>query len=139
MRTRLLALCVVLVGGGGLVGVAGAAVPGGKKPPVELEGKVNDKGTKTAKKNKITIEVDDFYFEPTYIAAKPGKTVKVKLEVEGNAPHTFTTEDGSVDEDLSSGDEVTVKVKMPASGDPVPFYCDIHKNQGMRGAFFVKG
>jgi plastocyanin len=122
----------------GLVGAAGATAPRGKQPPVELEGEVNDEGTKTAKRKKITIEVDDFTFGPTFIKAKAGKTVKVKLEVGGSAPHTFTTEDGSVDESLASGDELTVKVKIPASGEPVPFFCSIHEQQGMKGSFFTK-
>src|SRR5712692_8373425 len=76
----------VLAGG---VSLALGNLPG-KKPPVRLEGKVNNKGSKTVKHGKIEIEADDFYFKPTFIKAKPGTTVTVELKNEGKAQHTFT-------------------------------------------------
>lgn len=135
---KLLAIGMVLGVTLGLVTAASASAPVKKKPPVKLDGKVTNKGTKTAKGDKITIAVDDFYFKATFVKAKPGTTVKVTLNVKGSAPHTFTAEDGSFDEDLSSGDEVTVDVAIPDSGDPVAFFCNFHGDQGMKGAFFTK-
>lgn len=135
---KLLAIGMALGVTLGLVTAASASVPVKKKPPVKLDGKVTNKGTKTVKDDKITIEVEDFFYKATFLKAKPGTTVTVTLDVKGSAPHTFTAEDGSFDEDLSSGDEVTVEVAIPDSGDPVAFFCNFHGDQGMKGAFFTK-
>jgi len=126
----------------GLVAAATLAFPvtawaaGGGKPPVKLEGKVNDEGTKTAKNNKLDVEQDDFYFKPTYIKAKKG-TLTVELENEGNAPHTFTIDSLDIDKEVQPGKKATVKVKVPSSS-AVAFYCRFHKGQGMQGAIFTK-
>ena len=53
------------------------------KAPVQLSGKFNNKGTKTARNDKIAIEVNDYYFEPTFIKATPGSTLTVSLKNEG--------------------------------------------------------
>jgi plastocyanin len=134
---RKLALFTGLVAAATLASpVAAFAAGGDKKPPVKLEGKVNDEGTKTAKNNKIDVEQDDFYFKPTYIKAKKG-TLTVELENEGNAPHTFTIDSLDIDKELQPGKKATVKVKVPSSS-AVAFYCRFHKGQGMQGAIFTK-
>ncbi len=117
--------------------VAAAGSPPKKPPPVDLEGKVNSHGTKTVKQRSIDVEQDDFYFEPTFIRAKPGSTVRVKLENEGNASHTFTIDAEDVDKVVSAGKDATVKVTVPDSGF-VAFYCRFHDGQGMQGAVFTK-
>jgi plastocyanin len=116
--------------------VAGFAAGGDKKPPVTLEGEVNDEGTGTAKNNKISVEADDFYFDATYIKTKKG-TLTVALENEGNAPHTFTIDSLDIDKEIQPGKKATVKVKVPSSS-AVAFYCRFHKGQGMQGAVFTK-
>jgi plastocyanin len=126
----------------GLVAAATLAFPGvafaagGDKPPVELEGEVNDEGTATAKNKKISVEADDFSFDATYIKSKKG-TLSVRLTNEGNAPHTFTIDSLDIDEELQPGDKATVKVKVPSSS-AVAFYCRFHQGQGMQGAIFTK-
>ena len=48
------------------------------KPPVKLDQKVNFKGTKdVSKKSSATIEqeLDDKYFEPTFVKAKAGRSL----------------------------------------------------------------
>lgn len=113
-------------------GAAGAKA----KPPVKLEGKVNVHGTKTAKGNKIELEADDFYFGPTFVKAKPGSTLKVKVKNEGSVQHTFTI-DGQVDVQLSPDKSKTVTVKVPTSG-ALNFFCQFHHGMGMQGAIFTK-
>ena len=117
--------------------IVASATPTATKPPVKLEGKVNDKGTKTAKDNEIEVEQDDFYFEPTFIKAKKGTTLKVELENEGNTAHTFTIDSLNVDKEVQPGKKATVKVKVPSTGS-VAFYCRFHQGQGMQGAIFSK-
>jgi plastocyanin len=132
---------VVLCLGIGIVGAAGtasASVPAKQKPPVKLDGKVTNKGTKTVKGGAIEVEADDFYFKPTFIKAKKGTTVKVTIKNDGNTDHTFTADDGTFDETISPGDETTVNVTLPTNGKPLAFHCDFHGDMGMKGAFFSK-
>ena len=126
--------------------IAAVALPGGvafaaKNPPVQLEGKVTNKGQKTVKKGKISIEADDFYFKPTFDKAARGSTVTVKLENEGKTQHTFTIDSLGIDTVLDPGKKATVSVTLPTDG-ALGFYCRFHgpnaSNQGMQGAFFSK-
>ena len=130
-----LAFAAALVGP---VGTAGATSPAKAKPPVKLDGKVNNEGTKTVKGGKIEAELDDYYFGPTFIKAKAGTTVKIKLENEGDADHTFTIDDQSIDQTVSPGKTATISVAIPTDGTPVNFYCRFHVSSGMQGAFFTK-
>jgi plastocyanin len=136
-KTLVLAIAATTALGLGTIGIAGASVPA-KKPPVKLDGKVTNKGTATVKDGAIEIEADDFFFDATFIKAKKGKTVSVTVKNEGSAPHTFTADDGSFDEQVSPGAEATVEVTIPANGKPVSFHCDFHASSGMKGAFFNK-
>jgi plastocyanin len=135
---KLVALTVVAIAGTALVGGVALAA---KNPPVQLQGKVTNKGEKTVKKGKISIEADDFYFKSTFLKAKPGATVKVSLKNEGNTQHTFTIDGLGVDQTLNPDQKATVTVTLPASG-ATNFYCRFHgpqaTNQGMQGAFFSK-
>ncbi|MBI2709490.1 MAG: cupredoxin domain-containing protein [Actinobacteria bacterium] len=105
-----------------------------------LSGKVNDKGTKTVTGSSptISVEVDDFYFSPTFISAPAGSTVTLQIKSEGKAPHTFTADGAGVDEKLSPGDSKTVTITVPKSG-AVAFFCKFHKSSGMQGAVVVPG
>lgn len=111
------------------------------KPPVTLHGKVTNKGTKTAKNGKVSIEADDFYFKSTFVKATPGTTVTVSLKNEGKTQHTFTIDALGIDQTLDPDQTATVTVTLPATG-ATNFYCKFHgptgTNQGMQGAFFSK-
>jgi hypothetical protein len=79
--------------------VAGGSTstPSGQAP-VELSGSVNDHGTGTVEgDDEIDLEADDFYFSPTFIQATPGQTVRVEIDNEGGATHTFTSDELQVD------------------------------------------
>jgi plastocyanin len=124
----------------GLLGPGAAVVgasPAKAPPPVKLSGKVTVTGTKTVKKGRIDLEQDDFYFNPTFIKAKAGSTIKVKLENEGSASHTFTIDKLSIDKEVAPDKTATVSVKVPKTG-AVAFYCRFHKSKGMQGAIFSK-
>jgi plastocyanin len=136
---KLLALTVVAIAATAVV--AGTALAG-KAPPVQLEGEVTNKGEKTVKKSKITIEEDDFFFKPTFSKAKLGTTVKVTLRNKGDAQHTFTIPSLGIDSTLDAGKKATVEVTLPTDG-ALAFYCRFHGappsgGQGMQGAFFAK-
>lgn len=143
---KLFTLTTVVVAGAALVGGTALAGEPKKKPPVALEGKVNNKGEKSVKKGKISIEEDDFYYKATFVKGKLGTKVKVSLKNEGKTQHTFTIPSLGIDTVLDAGKKATADVTLPTDG-ALAFYCRFHgpttaapgaSNQGMQGAFFSK-
>lgn len=123
------------------VAVAACSSSGGgssAKAPVDLGGSVTNKGTATVAGDSIEVEVDDFYFKPTFIEAKPGARVTLEIKNEGAAPHTFTSSQLGVDQQISPGQSASVKVTVPASGF-AEFHCNFHSGSGMRGAIVASG
>lgn len=88
--------------------------------------------------SETSLELDDFYFEPTVLMGEPGQTLSIELENEGNAPHTFTINSALLDEELAPGDKVEADVTFPDSG-ALTFICRFHAGQGMQGALSVSG
>jgi plastocyanin len=108
---------------------------GSDGPPVQLEGRVNAHGTKTAT-DDLAVEADDAYFDPTYIEASAREQFAIELFNEGTTRHTFTSPSLGVDLELAAGDRRTVTITAPASGHAV-FFCRFHQLHGMQGAVFV--
>jgi plastocyanin len=106
----------------------------GGSTPVALEGTVNNKGTEEVG-DEISLELDDYYFEPTFLKASPGATIHVELENEGDDTHTFTIDSLGIDQEVAAGESATVDVTLPQEG-AVRFYCHFHADMGMQGAFF---
>jgi plastocyanin len=96
---------------------------------------VQSHGTKdvSTASGKVEIELYDNYFEPTILKGKPGQMVELELKNEGNAAHTFTLAEQSVDKEIQPGDETETDVKFPASGE-LKFVCKFHGAEGMIGA-----
>jgi len=112
-----------------------SAVPAAS-PPVTLSGTVNNHGTKDiAMDTKVSLEQDNFYFDPTFIKAEPGAALTVTLKNDGKVAHTFTIDSLHVDQTLQPDQTKTVTFTLPSSGT-VPFYCKFHRSMGMQGAFF---
>jgi len=136
-------LLVLAVGAVAAVALLGGVAFAAKNPPVQLQGKVNNKGEKTVKNGKISIEADDYYFKPTFDKAKPGSTVSVSLKNEGKTQHTFTIPSLGIDTVLDPDQKATVSVVVPTGG-ALGFYCRLHGpngtqgDLGMQGAFFSK-
>ena len=119
------------------------AVPAGaaSKPPVDLGQKVNNKGSKdVSSKSKVTVEaeLDDNYYKPTFVKAKAGEKITFELENEGDSTHTFTSDELSVDKQLSPGKKAKFTVTVPSSGEVFQFHCQFHESLGMRGAVYTK-
>jgi plastocyanin len=55
---------------------------------------------------------------------------------EGDAPHTFTSDDLKIDESIKPGKEVEVSLTFPDSGT-AEFHCEIHPD--MMGSIEVVG
>ena len=140
---KLFALTGAAIAATALAGAAAnASAPTKSKPPVTLEGKVTNKGEKSVKSGKITVEARDFSYKPTFVKAKLGSQVTVKVTNKGNASHTFTIPSLGIDNDITKGKSATVQVTLPTDG-ALAFYCRFHGappsgGQGMQGAFFSK-
>src|SRR5262245_49375287 len=142
---RKLPRLVTAAGAAAIVVLASGAVPlpagAASKPPVDLGQKVTNKGSKdVSSKSKVTIEeeIDDNYFKPTFIKAKAGEKITFKVENEGDATHTFTSDDLSVDKQLSPGKSAKFTVTVPSSGEVFQFHCQFHEALGMAGAVYTK-
>lgn len=116
--------------------VVGCGGGSSSTPPVALGGKTNDHGTKTAK-DDLEIEVDDYYFGPTFINATAGQKFTVQLRNAGPQRHTFTSTSSGVDLELAPGASRTVTLTAPPAGT-AEFHCRFHQTQGMQGAVYVK-
>jgi plastocyanin len=139
MRKLMVVLVLGLLGIAGCGdgdGESGSGTSASESPPVSLQGATNDHGTKTAS-NDMEIELDDFYFAPTYVRATAGERITVELHNEGQAPHTFTSNGlGNIDEELAPGARKTITITASAGGAAV-FYCRFHQGQGMQGAVVI--
>ena len=75
----------------------------------------------TGSSGGTTITIAGFAFDPDTITVS-GPT-EVTITNEDSATHTFTLDDGSVDETVNAGATVTVTVDVAAS---TGFHCNIH-------------
>jgi plastocyanin len=133
-----------------VLALAAAACGGDENPPAAGGGSttsppatsspLNNEGTLDASgMTGFELELDNFYFKPTFIKAKPGQTYKIEVKNEGTVPHTFTMASvgGNLEQVVQPDGTMEVDVGMPAAGGAdVAFYCRFHAGQGMRGAFF---
>jgi len=124
---RSFALLAVLA----LVAAFGAEACGGSD-----EEKTTTQGTTPG---AVSLEQDDFYFQPTTLKSEAGKPLQVALKNEGQASHTFTIDSLNIDQTVKPGETMTVSVTPKAGGD-LPFYCRFHKaSNGMQGTITVSG
>jgi plastocyanin len=120
---------------------AGAPASASAKAPVRLGQKVTVKGTKNvSSKSKATLEeeLDDKYFNPTFIKAKAGEKITFEVKNEGSLPHTFTSDDLSINKQVNPGKSTKFTVRVPSSGEVFQFHCEFHEFSGMVGAVYTK-
>jgi len=95
MRRAWIVLAAVLLAIGLGVGGVGIAPAGAKSSkPVQVDGKVNVKGTKdisSTKSASIELEADDYYFNPTFVKVQPGEKVRITFKNEGSAARSEST------------------------------------------------
>jgi plastocyanin len=100
------------------------------------EAEINDHGTETFTEAafEVELEMDNFYFEPTFIKSPGGSTATVKLHNEGDVQHNLSIDDLDVDEDLAPDEEKSITVEI-GTESRYDFYCKFHVGSGMKGAF----
>jgi plastocyanin len=79
-----------------------------------------------------SIEAGDNFFEPSCVTADSDE---LAIENTGEAVHTFTLEEGGIDEQIDVGDQVTVDVGGLEPGQ-YPFHCTFHGE--MTGALTIE-
>lgn len=143
-RTVLLGLVGVAAGCGGGADNDGqkaqTATPDAAETPLMVRGhEANFHGEESvAEKSSVTVDMYDFYFEPTVLVGSPGQKLTVNLLNGGQVPHTFTIESQKVDVVLQPGQRGSAEVVFPQSGQQ-GFVCRFHIAQGMLGLLTVKG
>jgi plastocyanin len=80
----------------------------------------------------VTLTMKDFAFSPTTLAVHSGPTT-ITVTNTGSVQHSFTLNDGSVDQTVQPGQTVSVTVNL--SGD-AGFHCRFHPTQ-MKGTLTV--
>ncbi len=97
----------------------------------------NDHGSQDVSgMDEVSLEVDDFYFEPTLLTGTAGQQLTIELDNEGTVEHNFSLDEQSISQDIEAGEDASVSVTLPDSGQLV-FYCKYHRGQGMVGALVV--
>ena len=130
---------LILIVGAALVAVGCGGGSSSSSTPVKLSGTTTNKGTKNLSGTSIDVEMDDYYFSPTFIkGGTPGSTVTVHLKNEGKSQHTFTSAALGVDQAVAPDSTMDVQVTLPPSG-ATEFHCRFHQqSNGMQGAFYFK-
>jgi plastocyanin len=67
------------------------------------------------------LTIVDFGFSPTELSVTEGQTISINNT--GDVAHTFTTDDGAVDQTISPGETVDVTLTGVTSGG---FHCRFH-------------
>lgn len=117
---------------------AAVAASSGSCSPVQgYSAPINDKGVATAESGAMTINANDFFFQPTCVRSDGGDTVTLKVTNTGSILHNVTIADQNVDLDVPPGGSVEVQVKIAAA--PVVYVCKFHRTAGMVGAVLPAG
>jgi predicted lipoprotein with Yx(FWY)xxD motif/uncharacterized cupredoxin-like copper-binding protein len=128
---------VAIVAGGALVACGGGGGDNAAKTVQIGSLKANDHGTKDiSSASDVEIEVDDFYFNPTFIKGKAGEKVTINIANDSNTLHNFSVTSLSIDKDIAAKGKTTVEFTFPASA-VVLFMCKYHTGSGMNGEALV--
>ncbi len=117
---------------------AGPTAPAAGRPSME-QGTLtlSDHGTREVKGlAELDLEVDDYYFKPTFLRGEPGQRLKLEVENESGTLHNVSIPSQNIDLDIPPKGKADVVVTFPPSGI-VPFFCKFHKALGMSGELQV--
>lgn len=95
-----------------------AACGGNNTPPAGNGGSPSESASSGG---GADLTIVDFGFSPTELSVTEGQTITITNT--GDVSHTFTTDDGAIDQTISSGETVDVKLTGVTSGG---FHCRFH-------------
>jgi plastocyanin len=96
-----------------------AAACGGDNAPPAVNGGSPSESASSGGGADLTIV--DFGFSPTELSVTEGQTISITNT--GDVAHTFTTDDGAIDQTISPGETVDVTLTGVTSGG---FHCRFH-------------
>jgi plastocyanin len=96
-----------------------AAACGGNETPPATGGGSPSESAGSGGGADLTIV--DFAFSPTELSVTEGQTITITNT--GDVSHTFTTDDGAIDQTISPGETVDVKLTGVTTGG---FHCRFH-------------
>jgi predicted lipoprotein with Yx(FWY)xxD motif len=99
--------------------------------------KASDHGTKDATgATSLELELDNNYFEPTFVKGTAGQKLTVTLANDSSNLHNFSVPGLAIDQDVQGKEQKTVDVTFPSSG-VLLFLCKYHSSAGMNGELLV--
>ncbi len=120
---------------------SGGASPSGSGGPAKTitigSDTANDHGAATVTgKSTLDMEQNNFYFGPTVLTGTAGQSLTIHLTNHGSVNHTFTIDSLGIDQELTPGQSMDIKVTFPTTGF-TEFYCRFHRTSGMVGELTV--
>jgi plastocyanin len=98
---------------------------------------LNDHGKKDVSSlSDFTLEIDDNYFQPTFLKVKAGQKLSLELENQGASQHTFTITSLNIDQVVDPSAKKEIEITFSDSGADIAFFCRIHGAAVMRGGFY---
>ena len=81
---------------------------------------------------RVEVELDDYYFAPTFLRGDPGQRLTLAIENASSTLHTVTIPALRIDRDVPPKGKAELAVVFPASG-VIHLFCKIHEALGMNG------
>jgi plastocyanin len=80
----------------------------------------------------VTIQLQDGWFDPAYVASTNGHDLTITLINAGSRQHAFRIDRYQVDVSLAPGETQTIVIQEPTLGD-FTYYSDAPGDEGMEG------
>lgn len=93
-----------------------------------------DKVERPENGGELEVIARDFSFSPNELTIQPGETAEITFANDGNAPHTFTSEDLGIDERVEPGSSTAISITAEEEGE-FGWLCAIHPQ--MTGTIIV--
>ena len=84
----------------------------------------------------VDVIAADFAFKPTIVRVDPGEEVTLTLENQGEAEHSFTSEELDIEVEAEGGESAETTFTAPAEDGSFEFFCEYHPDE-MRGELHV--
>ncbi|MGH2754743.1 MAG: cupredoxin domain-containing protein, partial [Actinomycetota bacterium] len=116
-RKLLIMLCAV---------VLMATACGGGDDAGDGSGDGGDEGGNGGAATAVTVTAIDFSFDPDSVEVEPGAEAEITLQNDGEAPHSFTVDDGDFEVEAEAGDSASGTFTAPDEDATLGFHCKFH-------------
>lgn len=116
-----------------VAGCSSGTAAGGEGDGRGSDGPASASPTDAGPSDGASIAIVDFSFEPDVLSVAPG-TLTITVSNEDSVSHTFTLDDGRLDQAVSRQSSVDVELEVT---ETVTYHCEIHRS--MTGTIEVSG